>query len=105
MPPAFRSLQQHLLKTPGGDREVVEILALVLQHDEEVVLAAVELALKAGVPTKTHIINLLHRLIDGAPMIASTVEAPSALTLTTEPRANVERYDALRRADEVRHAS
>ena len=26
MPPAFRSLQQHLLKRPGGDREMVEIL-------------------------------------------------------------------------------
>ncbi len=86
MPPAFRSLQKHLLKTPGSDREVVEILALVLQHDEEVVLAAVELALKAGVPTKTHIINLLHRLIDGAPMIASTVEAPSALRAVRQCR-------------------
>jgi hypothetical protein len=25
--------------------------------------------------------------------------------LTTEPRANVERYDALRRAEDARHAS
>ena len=50
---------------PGGDREMVEILALVLQHDEQAVLCAVELALEAGVPTKTHILNLLHRLVDG----------------------------------------
>jgi hypothetical protein len=36
------------------------------------VLCAVELALEAGVPTKTHVLNLLHRLIDGkAPMSAS----------------------------------
>ena len=41
-----------MLKTSGGDREMVEILALVLQHDEQAVLAAVELALDAGVPTK-----------------------------------------------------
>jgi Mu transposase-like protein len=34
LPPAFRALQQRMLKTPGGDREMVEILALVLQHDE-----------------------------------------------------------------------
>jgi hypothetical protein len=53
-------LQQHLLKKPGGDREMVEILALVLQHDEQAVLAAVEMALEAGVPTKTHVLNLLH---------------------------------------------
>jgi hypothetical protein len=28
LPPAFRALQQRMLKTPGGDREMVEILAL-----------------------------------------------------------------------------
>ena len=38
LPAAFRTLQQHLLKKPGGDREMVEILALVLQHDEQAVL-------------------------------------------------------------------
>ena len=105
MPAAFRSLQQHLLKMLGGDREMVEILALVLQHDEKIVLAAVDMALKAGVPTKTHILNLLHRLLDGRPVTPPTIEAPQALTLTTEPRANVERYDALRRIGEARHAS
>ena len=31
---------------------MVEILALVLQHDEQAVLAAVELALEAGAPTR-----------------------------------------------------
>lgn len=53
----------HLLKRPGGDREMVEILSLVLQHDEQAVLCAVELALDAGAPTKTHILNVLHRLV------------------------------------------
>jgi hypothetical protein len=104
LPPAFRALQQRMLKTPG-DREMVEILALVLQHDEQAVLAAVELALEAGAPTKTHILNLLHRLVDGKPTDAPTIKAPQALTLTTEPQSNVERYDALRRLREARHAS
>jgi hypothetical protein len=45
---AFRPLQQRMLKTRGGDREMVEILVLVLQHDERAVLTAVELALEAG---------------------------------------------------------
>jgi hypothetical protein len=57
------------------------------------VLSAVELALEAGVPTKTHVLNLLHRLIDGKPLIPPTVDAPQALTLTNEPKADVERYD------------
>jgi len=105
LPASFKTLQQHLLKQPGGDREMVEILALVLQHDEEIVLCAVDMALKAGVPTKTHILNLLHRLIDGKPIVPPTVQAPQALALITEPLANVERYDTLRRTGEVRHAS
>ena len=105
LPPAFRTLQQRMLKTPGGDREMVEILALVLQHDEQAVLTAVELALEAGAPTKTHILNLLHRLVDGKPVDAPPVKPPNALALTTEPQANVERYDALRKAREARHAS
>jgi hypothetical protein len=105
LPSAFQALQQRMLKTPGGDREMVEILALVLQHDEQAVLAAVELALEAGAPTKTHILNLLHRLVDGKPTDAPTIKAPQALTLTTEPRADVERYDALRKVGEARHAS
>jgi transposase len=105
LPDAFRTLQQQLLRRPGGDREMVDILALVLQHDEQAVLSAVELALEAGVPTKTHVLNLLHRLIDGKPVVPPTVDAPQALTLTHEPKANVERYDALRETAEARHAS
>src|ERR1700734_750296 len=103
--PAFKALQQRMLKTPGGDREMVEILALVLQHDEQAVLTAVELALEAGAPTKMHILNILHRLVDGKPTDAPPVKPPQALTLTTEPRADVERYDALRKVREAGHAS
>ena len=102
MPDAFRQLQSHLLRRPGGDREMVEILALVLQHDEQAVLCAVELALQAGVPTKTHVLNILHRLTDGKAPPASPIDAPQALRLHQEPVADVGRYDNLR---EMRHAS
>ncbi len=102
MPDAFRQLQGHLLRRPGGDREMVEILALVLQHDEQAVLCAVELALQAGVPTKTHVLNILHRLTDGKAPPASPIDAPQALRLHQEPVADVGRYDNLR---EMRHAS
>jgi hypothetical protein len=105
LPAPFRQLQQHLLRHPGGDREMVEILALVLHHDEQAVLVAVELALEDGVPSKTHILNRLHRLIDGKPAAPPVVTAPQALALTNEPRADVERYDALRQIGEARHAS
>ena len=105
LPEAFKRLQQHLLRRIGGDREMVEILALVLHHDEQAVLVAVELALEDGVPSKTHILNRLHRLIDGKPATPPVITAPQALALANEPRADVERYDALRQAREVRHAS
>ena len=96
LPEAFRQLQGQLLKRPGGDREMAEILALVLCHDEQAVLCAVELAIEAGVATKTHVLNVLHRLTDGKAPPASPIDAPQALGLKREPLANVERYDALR---------
>ena len=102
MPEAFRRLQGNLLKRPGGDREMVEILALVLQHDEQAVLCAVELALEAGVPTKTHILNILHRLLDGKPTSVAAIDAPQALRLRREPKANVARYDTLRTKEAAR---
>ena len=96
LPPAFRQLQDHMLRKPGGDREMVDVLALVLQHDEQAVLTAVEMALAAGVPTKTHVLNLLHRLVDGKVFGGPPLDTPQALVLHREPKANVERYDGLR---------
>jgi transposase len=96
LPQAFAKLQGLILKRPGGDREMAEILALVLHHDEQAVLCAVELALDAGVATKTHVLNILHRLTDANAPPAPPIDAPQALRLTQEPVANVERYDGLR---------
>jgi hypothetical protein len=83
---------------------MVEILALVLHHEEDKVLAAVEQALDSGVPSKTHILNLLLRLLDHKPA-PTPVTTPQALRLAVEPQANVLRYDSLRAVKEVRHAS
>ncbi|HMT72088.1 MAG TPA: IS21 family transposase [Saprospiraceae bacterium] len=106
LPPGFKQLQDHMLRKPGGDREMVDILALVLHHDEQAVLTAVELALADGVPTKTHVLNLLHRLVDGKDTGVPPLDTPQALSLTREPRANVQRYDGLRsKIAGGRHAS
>ncbi|MFM9973019.1 MAG: IS21 family transposase [Beijerinckiaceae bacterium] len=106
MPEAFRQLQSQMLRRPGGDREMVDILALVLQHDEQAVLTAVELALADGIATKTHVLNLLHRLIDGKTTGDPDIITPRALMLRHEPKADVERYDGLRtRIAGGRHAS
>ena len=79
---------------------MVDILSLVLLHKEEDELRAVERALEAGVPTKAHILNLLHRLIDRTtnhPQVAP----PDALVLHTTPEANIDCIDGLIRAAEV----
>ncbi len=73
---------------------MVDILALVLLHDEQDVLTAVELALETGAPSKQIVINILSRLLDKTPLAA--IEVPPALTLQIEPLANVTRYDNLR---------
>ena len=86
MPNAFRQVQACLLKRPGGDREMVEILPLVLQHDEQAVLCAAETALEESVPTRTRILNLPHRPIDGKPTRITAIDAPQALEPRREPR-------------------
>ena len=83
--------------------DLAVILALVLHHDEQAVLCAIELALEEGVATKTHVLNTLHRLTDARKTGASRLDAPQALVLEREPRADTRRYDALR--GEARHAS
>ncbi|QOJ31123.1 MAG: IS21 family transposase [Gammaproteobacteria bacterium] len=92
-PEGLRRLQSVLLKRPGGDREMVEILALVLRHDEQAVLCAVELALDSGTVSKPHILNLLSRLL--AADVPAPIHTPARLALQQEPEANVDRYDHL----------
>jgi len=96
LPRSFQRLQAVLLKQPGGDRQMADILSLVLHHDEQLVEQAVSQALQSGVPTKTHVLNRLGRLLD-TPRPAP-LQTPPALVIKGEPVANTERYDHLREA-------
>lgn len=100
LPDSLRRLQAILLKRPGGDWEMVEILSLVLHHDEQAVVRAAELALEAGAVSRQHVVNLLGRLLDTPP--PASAEIPAALRLDDEPKANVTRYDHLRGDRHVR---
>lgn len=95
LPDSFRQLQALLLKRPGGDREMVDVLALVLLHDEDLVEQAVAEALKIERPSRQHVINCLSRL--GEAPRPEPLQTPPALKLVTEPRADTQRYDQLRR--------
>jgi hypothetical protein len=95
LPEGFRRLQALLLKRPGGDREMVDVLALVLLHDERLVEQAITEALRVERPSKQHVLNCLSRLAD--PPKPKPSLPPPALKLVTEPLADTDRYDRLRR--------
>jgi len=96
LPESFRQLQGKLLKRPGGDREMVDILAPVLLHDEQQVEQAVAAALTIAQPSKQHVLNCLSRLQEAPRPKAS--HTPPTLRLVTEPLADASRYDRLREA-------
>jgi hypothetical protein len=99
LPESFKQLRTALMKRDGGDREMADILALVLHHDEKLVEQAVGEAIASGIVSKTHILNRLSRLLDRPPPAA--LQPPPALSLIDEPVANTERYDLLRENDHV----
>lgn len=107
LPAPLQQLRRGLLRQPGGDRLMAQVLAIVPEVGLEAVLVAVELALENGPPSGRvsveHVVNVLGRL-DAKPM-PPTVE--TALQILEPPRADTARYDRLRAAEgvqEVGHA-
>jgi hypothetical protein len=65
MPEPLQRLRRGLLRNPGGDRVMAQVLAIVLTAGLDAVLVAVELALETGPPGKVsveHVVNVLGRL-------------------------------------------
>lgn len=102
MPEPLLHLQRHLLKHPGGDRVMAQVLSAIPDHGLEAVLGAVSSALESGRPSGEHVLNVLGR-IKQAPAAESIT---TALTLKEEPQANVSRYERLQFLDkEVHHVA
>lgn len=93
MPEPLIALQRHLLKQPGGDRVMADVLAAIPHHGLEPVVVAAEVALESGRPSGEHVLNVLARLKSGMP---SSAPVATSLTISEEPQANVDRYDHLR---------
>ena len=105
LPEPFRRLQQHRVQHPGGDREMVEIVALVLhhvmpeaclRHGAEAVLCAMELVREAGGPPGRMCSTCCTGWSTNAPRTRPRVAPPSGLALAEDPRADVQRHDGLR---------
>ena len=96
-----------MLRNPGGDRVMAQLLAIVPTAGLDTVLVAVELALESGPPSGRvsveHVVNVLSRLnATPAPENADTL-----LQVSTPPIANTARYDGLRAqeiVEEIGHA-
>jgi transposase len=101
MPGAFKQLQAILLRKPGGDAIMAQVLSAVPVHGLDAVLVAVELALEAGKPSGEHVLNVLARLKGHGPAANLSEQVAAQLVhwprkLQVEPQANVNRYDRLR---------
>ena len=107
MPEPLQRLRRGLLRNPGGDRVMAQVLAIVPAAGLDAVLVAVELALETGPPGKVsveHVVNVLGRL-NAAP---TPPTASTHLKALTAPLADTARYDRLRVvsdsvAQEARH--
>ena len=105
MPEPLRQLQDQLLRHPGGDRVMAQVLNAVTLHGLEAVLVAVELALQTGRVSAEHVLNVLSRLKEPS---RNNEPVHTHLSLNKPSQANVDRYDRLRaqqwRDQEVNHA-
>ena len=100
MPEPLVRLQGCLLKHPGGDRVMAQVLAAVPVHGIEAVLVAAEIALESGRPSGEHVMNVLARL--KSPAVAPVADMPGApLALAEEPVADVDRYERLRQGPDA----
>jgi len=92
MPKPLLKLQGALMRRPGGDRVMAQVLAAVPTAGLDAVLVAVELVLETGALSAEHVLNVLGRLTAAAP----PGPVDTALRLSEAPRADTGRYDRLR---------
>ena len=99
LPEPLRVLQKRLLRRPGGDRIMVQVLSAIPRHGLGAVMSAATAMLGAGVVNGEQVLNWLSWFTQ-TPTTTAGILAP--ISLKEEPQANVTRYDYLR-GPEVRH--
>lgn len=94
LPSAMEKIRRKLAGSAGGDRQMVKILAAVLDDGLPAAEAACAEALDQGVYSADVILNILARRRDPDPPL--TILTPDALKLRHVPLADCSRYDQLR---------
>ena len=97
LPVPLMQLKLGLMRHPGGDRVMAQVLAAVPSAGLEALLVAVELVIETGVLSAEHVLNVLARL--NASPTPACVE--TSLLLNEAPLANTSRYDSLRGDDDM----
>ena len=95
LPAAMERVRRKLASVADGNRQMVDILAVVLTDWLAAVEAACAEALTHGVHSADVVLNILARQRDPTP--PATILTPAALTLRHAPLADCARYDNLRR--------
>ena len=95
LPAAMERVRRKLASVADGNRQMVDILAVVLTDGLAAVEAACAEALTHGVHSADVVLNILARQRDPTP--PATILTPAALTLRHAPLADCARYDNLRR--------
>ena len=95
LPAAIERVRRKLASVADGNRQMVDILAVVLTDGLAAVEAACAEALTHGVHSADVVLNILARQRDPTP--PATILTPAALTLRHAPLADCARYDNLRR--------
>jgi hypothetical protein len=94
LPGAIERVRRKLAGSDEGDRQMVKILAAVLEDGLTIVEAACAEAMSHGVHSADVILNVLARRREPPPPPA--IHTPEALTLRHMPIADCARYDQLR---------
>ena len=97
LPKAMSRLRTRLSRRHDGDRQMVTVLAAVLDDGLEAVEWACAEALASGTCSADVVLNVLARRRDPKP--PEPVETPDSLRLRHPPRADCQRYDRLRELD------
>ena len=96
LPKALRRVRARLARHEDGDRQVVKILAAVLEDGLEAVEAACAEALAEGTSSADVVLNILARRRQPEP--PAPIPTPAALRLRLEPKADCARYEGLMEA-------
>jgi transposase len=98
LPAAIEKIRRKLTGSSDGDRQMVKILAAVLDDGLTSVEGACAEALEQGVHSADVVLNILARRRDPVPPL--TILTPDALKLKHVPLADCARYDQLRSSGE-----